>query len=95
MASISRGLITPTTSKMFMVVLMENVLSNTVGVSYHICALCYVFDNAVKCSNCGKYICDACTPWSLEHGDVNIIEARCPVCVSMRSYIMIFINWFC
>ena len=47
----------------------------------HICALCYVFDNAVKCSNCGKYICDACTPWKNQSDNkIFVIEASCPLC---------------
>ncbi|MGC2573367.1 MAG: hypothetical protein WA364_17775, partial [Candidatus Nitrosopolaris sp.] len=45
------------------------------------CALCYVFDNAVKCSNCGKYICDASTPWKNQSDDkIFVIEASCPIC---------------
>jgi hypothetical protein len=56
------------------------------GVDNHVCASCYVIDSAVKCSMCGNFICDACTPWSLEHWDIDIIEARCPVCVDAILY---------
>jgi len=64
----------------------KRTLKYSGDVDNHVCASCYVFDSAVKCSMCGNFICDACTPWSLEHGDVNIIEARCPVCVDAILY---------
>jgi len=59
----------------------KRTLKYSGGVDNHICALCYVFDNAVKCSNCRKYICDACTPWKNQSDDkIFVIEASCPIC---------------
>jgi hypothetical protein len=50
-------------------------------VDKHICNLCYMPDDVVKCSKCVQYVCEACSLWKYESDDkIHVIEVCCPTC---------------
>ena len=50
---------------------------------------CYINDVVIKCL-CGKFICEACTPWNYEYEEkMSVIEAHCPVCMEIVYHVLI------